>query len=171
VPSSRPCSIWVFIFYYTIVYPSLSDVIIPITNPSTSTPTSHFASKPPLTKTYICRPRTSPTANSDGEPVVDVCTNNDDSPSVFDDLQIVDGPQFADVLPNHQGYYLRDRSTIEPPDLYGFPSVVVIIELSNYHEASSIHEWRLAMPEELDALDRMSTRDLVPLPSCSPYNM
>jgi hypothetical protein len=67
------------------------NVLIPITNPSTSTPTSHFASKPPITKTYIRRPRTSPIAGPDDKPVVDVCTNNDDSPVVSDDLQIVDG--------------------------------------------------------------------------------
>jgi hypothetical protein len=44
VPSSHPCSfIWVFISHYTIVYQYSPDVLIPITNPSTSTPTSHFA--------------------------------------------------------------------------------------------------------------------------------
>jgi hypothetical protein len=105
-------------------------------------------------------------AGTDGEPVVDVCTNNDDSPVVSDDLQIVDGSQFADLLPNHQGYHLRDRSTIEPLDRYGFRCVaVVIVEPSNYHEASGIHEWQLAMQEELDVLDRTGTWDLVPLPS------
>jgi hypothetical protein len=145
---------------------SLPYVLVPITNPSTSTPTSHFASKPPVTKSHIHRPRISPTANSDGEPFVDVCTNNDDSPSVFDDLQIVDGSQFADALPNHKGYHLRNRNTIEPPDRYGFPSAALVItEPSNYHEASSIHEWRLSMQEELDALNRMGTWDLVPLPT------
>lgn len=42
--------------------------------------------QPPITKTYICRPRTCPMAGHDGEPVVDACTNNDDSPVVSDDL-------------------------------------------------------------------------------------
>ena len=52
------------------------------------------------------------------------------------------------MLPNHQGYHLHDRSTIEPPDHCGFPSVAaVIVEPSNYHEASGTHEWRLAMKE------------------------
>lgn len=105
-------------------------------------------------------------ASPDGKPVVDVCTNNDDSSSVSDDLQIVDGSQFADALPNHQGFHLRDRSTIEHPDCYGFPSVVdVIVEPSNYQEASGIHEWQLGMQEKLDALDRTGTWDLVPLQS------
>jgi hypothetical protein len=124
------------------------DVLIPITNPSTSTPTSHFASEPPVTKTYIRRLRTTPTVGPDDEPVIDVYTNNDDSPVVSYDLQIVDGSQFAHVLPNHQGYHLRDRSTIEPLDRYGFLSVAaVIVEPSNYHEASGNHERRLAMKE------------------------
>jgi hypothetical protein len=62
-------------------------------------------------------------------------------------------------------YHLRDRSTIEPPDRYGFPSAAaIIVKSSNYHEASGIHEWWLAM-QELEALDRTGTWDLVPLPS------
>jgi hypothetical protein len=65
---------------------SSPDVLIPITNPSTSAPTSNFASKPPVTKTYICRPRTGPMTGPDDEPVVVVCTNNDDSLAVSDDL-------------------------------------------------------------------------------------
>jgi hypothetical protein len=96
------------------------DVLIPITNPSTSAPTSNFASKPPVTKTYIHRPRTSPTVGPDDEPIVDLCTNNDDSPAVSDGLQINDGSQLVNALPNHQGYHLRDRSTIEPPNRLDF---------------------------------------------------
>jgi hypothetical protein len=34
-----------------------------------------------------------------------------------------------------------------------------------YQEAASIPEWQLAMTEELAALDRTGTWDLVPLPS------
>jgi hypothetical protein len=34
-----------------------------------------------------------------------------------------------------------------------------------YQEAASIPEWQLAMTEELAALDRIGTWDLVPLPS------
>jgi hypothetical protein len=56
---------------------------------------------------------------------------------------------------------------MEPPHRYGFSNVVVIVEPynSNNHEASSIHEWQLAMQDELDTLDRTGTWDLVPLPS------
>jgi hypothetical protein len=49
------------------------------------------ASKPPVNKTYIRRPRTSPTASPNGDLIVDVCTDNDDSLFVSDDLHIVDG--------------------------------------------------------------------------------
>jgi len=41
----------------------------------------------------------------------------------------------------------------------------VVDEPSTYHEASRIPEWQLAMSEELAALDRQGTWDLVPLPS------
>jgi hypothetical protein len=43
--------------------------------------------------------------------------------------------------------------------------VLAIVEPSNYQEASSIAEWQLAMAEELAALDRTRTWDIVPLPS------
>jgi hypothetical protein len=42
--------------------------------------------------------------------------------------------------------------------------VHVVDEPSTYHEASRIPEWQLAMSEELGALDRQGTWDLVPLP-------
>jgi hypothetical protein len=38
-------------------------------------------------------------------------------------------------------------------------------EPTTYREASSIPEWQLAMCEELAALDRTVTWDIVPLPS------
>jgi len=41
----------------------------------------------------------------------------------------------------------------------------VIVEPSTYQEASCIPEWQLAMSEELAALDRTGTWDIVPLPS------
>ena len=48
----------------------------------------------------------------------------------------------------------------------GFPRAAAVInEPSNYHEASGIPEWQLAMAEELAAFDRTSTWDIVPLPS------
>ena len=63
-------------------------------------------------------------------------------------------------------YNLRDRATVKPPDKYGFSRVnVVIDEPTSYKEASCIPEWQSAMSEELAALDRTGTWDLVPLPS------
>jgi len=41
----------------------------------------------------------------------------------------------------------------------------IVDEPSTYKEASQIPEWQLAMSEELAALDRQATWDLVPLPS------
>lgn len=48
----------------------------------------------------------------------------------------------------------------------GFPHVnAVIDEPSNYKEAAGIPKWQLAMSEELAALDRTHTWDIVPLPA------
>jgi hypothetical protein len=47
----------------------------------------------------------------------------------------------------------------------GFPRASAILdEPSTYHEASLIPEWQAAMSEELAALERTSTWDIVPLP-------
>ncbi|WVZ89749.1 LOW QUALITY PROTEIN: hypothetical protein U9M48_036114 [Paspalum notatum var. saurae] len=49
--------------------------------------------------------------------------------------------------------------------MFGYPCVnIAIAEPSTYHEASSVPEWQLAMSEEMAALDRTGTWDLVPLP-------
>jgi hypothetical protein len=90
---------------------------------------------------------------SPDEPAADSSNNNIDD-SHADELQVA------------SRYNLRDRSTIHPVEKYGFPHVhVVVDEPSNYQEASRIPEWQLAMSEELAALDRQGTWDLVPLPS------
>jgi hypothetical protein len=103
---------------------STLDVLIPITTPSTSTSLSPYSSKPPVIQTYIHHSRSIPTASPDTDHVPDSCTNNTESNDVF-----------------NQGYHLRDRGTIEPPDCYGFPQTsVAIVEPSTYQEASRIHE-------------------------------
>jgi transposase InsO family protein len=128
---------------------STSDVLIPITPPSTSTSSSSYSSKPPVIQTYIRRSRPIPTAGPDTDPVPDSCIDNNESNDVF-----------------NQGYRLRDRGTIEPPDCYGFPRAgVAIVEPTTYQEASRILEWQLAMIDELAALERTGTWDIVPLPS------
>ena len=63
-------------------------------------------------------------------------------------------------------YNLRDRANIQPPDKLGFPRASAILdEPSTYHEASIIPEWQAAMSEELAALERTGTWDIVSLPS------
>src|SRR6185369_8039605 len=97
----------------------------------------------------------SPTSSASPDaPVLDGSDNIEESRAISDELQA--GPR----------YHLRDRTTIEPPDKLGFPRVsAVIVEPSTYQEAARIPEWQLAMSEELAALDRTCTWDLVPLPS------
>jgi hypothetical protein len=88
-------------------------------------------------------------AGPDTDPVPDSCANNNESNDVF-----------------NQGYHLRDRGTIEPPDRYGFPLAgVAIVEPTTYQEAFGILEWQLAMIDELAALECTDTWDIVPLPS------
>jgi hypothetical protein len=130
---------------------STLNVLIPITLPSTSTSSSSYSSKTLISQTYTRHSRSIPTASPDAEPVADTCTNNHEY-----------------LVFNHR-YCLRDRGNIEPPDRYGFSRVgAVNVESSSYHEASSIPEWQLAMLEELAALERTDTWDIVPLPSSVP---
>ena len=51
------------------------------------------------------------------------------------------------------------------PDRYASTSVSVVVEPGTYREAVQLPEWRTAMAEELDALTRTHTWDLVPLPT------
>jgi len=112
--------------------------------------------KPPVHKYYTRRPQI-PTATSSASPAtpdVDSSVNSDESCA------------FSDESQGGLRYNLRDRATIGPPDKYGFPRVTAVVEEpTTYREASSIPEWQLAMCEELAALDRTGTWDIVPLPS------
>jgi hypothetical protein len=124
------------------------NILIP-TTPHTSTTSSSYSSKPPATKTYICRSNSIPAASLDAKPIADTYTNNHEYPIV-----------------SNQGHCLHGRGNIEPPDRYGFPrATTVIVEPSSYQEASSISEWQLAMLEELAALKCTGTWDIGPLPS------
>ncbi|WVZ85695.1 hypothetical protein U9M48_032590 [Paspalum notatum var. saurae] len=130
-----------------------SSVPISITPPSHSlsppnvpAPPSHSFSKPPVTHVYIRRPTPTTSANPHA-PVADDPTNIGDS-HVPDEVQV------------GQRYNLRDRT------VFGYPRVNdVPAEPFTYQEAASILEWQLAMFEELAALDRTGTWDLVPLSS------
>ena len=69
-------------------------------------------------------------------------------------------------VPTHS-YSLRDRSTIVPPNRFAAVSTGVsgVFEPGTYREAAQSPEWCAAMSEELDALARTQTWELVPLPS------
>jgi hypothetical protein len=124
-------------------------------------PPPHPFSKPPITRVFSRRPKTSTelpssstTSASPDAPVVDDSNNIDESHIVSDETQA--GTR----------YNLRDRSTLHPEDKYGFPRVNAVAgEPVTYQKAARIPEWQLAMTEELAALDRIGTWDLVPLPS------
>jgi hypothetical protein len=110
--------------------------------------------KPPITRVYTRRSTAQPHPPPLTSPLASPGTSASDNTNNSNDLQV------------HLGYQLRDRTTMVPPDLYGFPHAgAVIVEPSNYQEASRIPEWQLAMTEELAALDRTGTWDIVPLPS------
>jgi hypothetical protein len=128
--------------------PSVSP--IPISPPEPYVPPPLYQ-KPPITHVYTHRsttPQPPPLTSPPASPVTSASDNTNNS----DKLQV------------HLGYQVRDHTTMAPPDLYGFPCAgAAIFESSNYQEASGIPEWQLAMTEELAALDRMGTWDIVPL--------
>jgi hypothetical protein len=62
---------------------STSDILIPITPPSTSTSSSSYSSKPPVIQTYIRHSHSISTAGPDTDPVPDSCTNHNESNDVF----------------------------------------------------------------------------------------
>ena len=61
-------------------------------------------------------------------------------------------------------YALRDRGALRPPERYGF-TVASLVEPTTYREAAVDPDWQHAMSEEIAALERTGTWDLVPLPS------
>jgi hypothetical protein len=109
--------------------------------------------KPPITRVYTRRstthlqPPSSPSSSASPDAPVLVDSNAPDESQV--------GPS----------YNLRYRANLQPPDKLGFPRASAILdEPSTYHEASIIPEWQAAMSEELAALERTGTWDIVPLP-------
>ena len=130
----------------------------PIPQPPCQTPSPPPPppSKPPVTQVYTRRPRVPPSdppSTNPNTPVLDESNNIDESHVISDESQV--GPR----------YNLRDRTTMEPPDRLGFPRVsAVLAEPSTYKEASGVPEWQSAMSEELAALDRTGTWEIVPLP-------
>jgi hypothetical protein len=128
--------------------PSVSP--IPISPPDPYVPPPLYQ-KPPITHVYTRR-STTPQPPPLTSPPASLVTSASDNTNNSDELQV------------HLGYQVRDRTTMAPPDLYGFLCAgAAIFESSNYQEAFGIPEWQLAMTEELAALDRMGTWDIVPL--------
>lgn len=127
--------------------PSLDELSTPTPAPSPPLPISPF----PHVYTRPTQPRehlSTPTSSASPDTLV------------FDESNTIDESQVGPKC------NLRDRTTIAAPDRLGFPHVSVVIpEPSTYQQSSTIPEWQLAMSEELVALDRIGTWDLVPLPS------
>ena len=138
--------------------PAPSITPIPVEPPSPPPPPPP-PSKPPITKVYTRRPK-APTEPPSTPP-------SSVTPDIFNDSNTLSESHDASDEPQvGQHYNLRDRTTIEPPDKLGFPRVSAVIgEPSSYHEAANIPEWQAAMTEELAALERTCTWDIVPLPS------
>lgn len=144
--------------------------------PDTVTPITHSQSpppcKPPITRVYTRRsannppPPSSPPSMASPDAPVLADSNDPNESQVEPSAPILADSNAPDESQIGPSYNLRDRTTIQPPDKLGFPRVSAIVdEPSTYHEASLIPEWQAAMSEELAALERTGTWDIVPLPS------
>jgi hypothetical protein len=112
-------------------------------------PRSIYDSKPPVIHTYSRRLQ-------DPSPPVE-------SPS--DVSSPAETSSVEDSFPQISSHYnLRDRGSLKPVDRYGFAGTV-LSEPATYHDAICHPEWQHAMAEEIAALERTGTWDLVPLPS------
>ena len=116
---------------------------------SSHAPRSIYDSKPPVIHTYSRR-------LLDSSPPVELPSDvsSPAEPSSVDDS----------LSQPSSHYNLRDRSSLKPLDRYGFAGTV-FSEPATYHDAICHPEWQLAMAEEIAALERTGTWDLVPLPS------
>jgi hypothetical protein len=112
---------------------------------------SSYSSKPPVIQTYIRRSRSIPTASPDTDHVSDSCTDNSESNDVLiRDIVFVTG------VPLNLQIAMVSTS---------WCGKLAIVEPTTYHKAFGILEWQLAMADELAALERTGTWDIVPLPS------
>jgi hypothetical protein len=121
--------------------------------------------KPPVTQFYSCR----------GARLSDAPTSSDElssdvpSSSFFEDV-----PSFPSVEPSSsidsspEQLVRHSHRLRRPPDCYS-PSAFTVTALSkpaSYCDAILHPEWQHAMAEEIAALERIDTWDLVPCPSC-----
>jgi len=89
------------------------------------------------------------------------------APSPLDDSSSSDVSSLPYVIASVVGsprYALRDRQSIRPPDRLGFAGTV-LSEPTSYRDAIHHQEWQHAMAEEIAALERTGTWDLVPIPA------
>ena len=123
----------------------------PPVSPPPDFPSRSFVEAPPFPLHYSRRPR--PTTSPLEPPSLLGPVPSPSSPSLL-------GP----APPSPPRYDLRDRHTVRPPKRYGF-AAAALSEPTTYREAAAHPEWQLAMSEEIAALERTSTWDLVPLPA------
>ena len=138
----------------TVFLPPPPSPLAPSPSPP-SQPPSHvpfrsiYDSKPPVIHTYSRRLQ---------NPSPPVEASPDVSPPV-------ETSSVADISSQPSSRYdLRDRGSLKPTNRYGFAGTV-LSEPTTYHDAICHPEWQHAMAEEIAALERTGTWDLVPLPS------
>ncbi|WVZ48897.1 hypothetical protein U9M48_000291 [Paspalum notatum var. saurae] len=122
-------------------------VVSPVESPSESSSlTPDYTTKPPVTQVYTRRSAPTPTEPTSDEP----------SPAASSpELLLRRGHRFRQPV---------DRYGFGPVTWQGFAGTVLSKPLS-YRDAILHPEWQLAMAEEIAALERTGTWDLVPTPS------
>ncbi|WVZ64342.1 hypothetical protein U9M48_013875 [Paspalum notatum var. saurae] len=112
-----------------------------------------YTAKPPVTQVYTRRSASTPTAPSSGS---SESSFGEPSPAASSPEQLLG----------------RGHRSHQPVDRYGFGRVTwqgfagtVLSEPLSYRDAILYPEWQLAMAEEIAALERTGTWDLVPTPS------
>ena len=112
-----------------------------------------YDSKPPVTRVYT-RTRRAVISSSDvpslDEPSSSAAPSNAEM-----------APSDAETAPR---YVLRDQQSLWPSDQLGFAGTI-LSEPTSYRDAIQHQEWQHAMAEELAALERTDTWDLVPIPA------
>jgi hypothetical protein len=153
-------------------FPDAPPTSLPLPRPTLSTSVSSAESssvvpdytvKPPVTQVYShCGARLSDAPTSSAELSSDVSSSSLDvpsSPPVASSSSIGSSPE---QLLRH-GQCIR-----RPPNCYS-PSAFIataLSELASYRDAILHPEWQHAMAEEIAALERTGTWDLVPCPPC-----
>ncbi|WVZ82658.1 hypothetical protein U9M48_029900 [Paspalum notatum var. saurae] len=122
-------------------------VVSPVESPSESSSlTPDYTTKPPVTQVYTRRSAPTPPEPTSDEP----------SPAASSPEQL--------LRRGHRSRQPVDRYGFGPVTWQGFAGTVLSEPLS-YRDAILHPEWQLAMAEEIAALERTGTWDLVPTPS------